>query len=73
MNWNKIRDKFYRLKVKFILKDRRRTNRAIYEITGAFLTERIISGETQFRPELEKMQKLVEEDNKFIKFLDNLK
>lgn len=73
MNWNTIRNKLYKLKVKILLKDRRLTNRAIYEITSAFLTERILSGEGQFRPELEKMQKLVEEDNKFIKFLDNLK
>lgn len=73
MNWNTIRDKFYKLKVKWILKDRRRTNKAIYEITSGFLTDRIINGDTYFRPELEKTQKLIEEDKKFIKFLDNLK
>jgi hypothetical protein len=73
MNWKKIRDKLYRFKVLTILKDRRRTNQAIYEITAGFLTERIIGGESNFRSELIKMQQLIEEDKKFIKYLDNIK
>lgn len=73
MNWNTIRDKFYRFKVKQVLLDKRRTNQAVYEITAGFLTERIIDGDVQFREELSKMQRLLEEDKKFIKFLTNLK
>jgi hypothetical protein len=73
MDWNKILDKFYREKAKIVLKDKRRTNKAVYEVTAAYLTERILNGETVFRTELDKAQRLMEEDKKFIKFLDNLK
>jgi hypothetical protein len=73
MNWNTIRDKFYRFKVKQVLLDKRRTNQAVYEITAGFLTERVLNGDVQFREELSKMQRLQEEDKKFIKFLTNLK
>jgi hypothetical protein len=60
-----IRKKYAKLKLLWM----RKNDLASYEIIETFLTIRITEGELWRREELSKIQQRIEENKKFIKFL----
>lgn len=66
-------DKLYKFYAKWTMIHKRKLDSEIYGILAAYLTQDILDGNTQRRPELKQMQGRIEENNKFINFLKAIK
>lgn len=68
----KILDWYYHQKMKRAIVRNKRKDLAVFRILETYLTKIIIEGDHQRRPELAKIQKDIEEAEKFLKFLKTI-
>jgi len=77
MNINKYFDdiiiKFYKHKARRVLLATKREDLAVFMIMENYLIKQVMAGNTARREELVEIQKKIEEFEKFIKFLKELK